>query len=150
LALLGKNQRTNWMKWNEPTFKNYDIGKNIDYRCDCEDGRFRFLQIASCVTISNLDSLSSSETGVHLGIRGWKKQLFEWARRQKAIGGIYVMKKWRAETLQTGSEFDQFQPWLNSGIFKCISWPNGSFLGAVIRAFWGGSEDLSYDTNVAS
>ncbi len=38
---------------------------SIDYTC--EDGRF--LVLASCVTISNLDQLYSSETGVNPGIR---------------------------------------------------------------------------------
>jgi hypothetical protein len=42
----------------------------IDYRC--EDGRFPVS--ASCVTISNLDSLSSSKTVVTPGIRSWKKK----------------------------------------------------------------------------
>ncbi len=63
-----------------------------DYRC--EDGRIRLS--TSCVTISNLDSLSSSETGVNPGTRSWKKHLSEWARCQKAIGDIYFTKKWRA------------------------------------------------------
>jgi hypothetical protein len=90
---------------------------NIDYRC--EDGRL--MVSASCVTISNLDSLSTSETGNNSGIRSWKKHSSEWARCQKAIGGIYFTKKWRAETLQPGLEFDNFKPRLKSGIFKCIS-----------------------------
>jgi hypothetical protein len=37
--------------------------------------------------------------------------------------------KSRAETSQPGSEFDNFNPRLKSGIFKCISWLNGSFFG---------------------
>jgi hypothetical protein len=41
-------------------------------------------------------------------------------------GGIYFTKKRRAETLQPGLEFDNFKPQLNSGIFKCICWLNGS------------------------
>jgi hypothetical protein len=35
----------------------------------------------------------------------------------------------RAETLQPGLEFDNFKPWLKSGIFKYISWLHGSFFG---------------------
>jgi hypothetical protein len=42
--------------------------RSIDHRC--EDGRFPVL--ASCVTISNLGLLSSSETVVNLGIKSWK------------------------------------------------------------------------------
>ncbi len=56
------------------------------------------------------------------------KKLCDWARCQKAIGGIYSTKKWRAETLQPRLEFDNFKPRLKNNIFKCISWPNGSFL----------------------
>jgi hypothetical protein len=89
----------------------------------------------SRVTIANLDLLSNSETGVNPGIRSWKKHLSDWARCQEAIGGIYFTKKWRAETIQPGLEFDNFKPWLNSGIFKCISWLNVSFLGGDNRSF---------------
>jgi hypothetical protein len=45
----------------------------IDY--GCEDGRFPVF--ASCVAISNPDSLSSSETGVNPGIRSLKKHSSE-------------------------------------------------------------------------
>jgi hypothetical protein len=61
----------------------------IDYRCDDD----RFPLSASFVTISNPELLSSSEPGDNPGIRSWKKHLSEWARRQKAIGGIYFTKK---------------------------------------------------------
>jgi hypothetical protein len=87
-----------------------------------------FLVSASCVTISNLHPLSSSETGVNPGIRSWKKHLFEWARCQKAaIGGIYIATKWRAETLQRSLEFDNFKPRHERGIFKWICRLNDSF-----------------------
>jgi hypothetical protein len=90
----------------------------IDYRF--EDGH-------SSVTISNPDSLFSSKAGDSLWIRSGERHLSDWARCQKAIDGIYFTKKWRAETLQPGLEFDNFKPRLKSGIFKCISWLNGSF-----------------------
>ncbi len=73
--------------------------------------------------------------------KGWswnmklKKHLSEWARCQKAIGGIYFTKKWRAETLHPGLEFDNFKPRLKSSIFKFISWLNGSFFGGDDRGF---------------
>ncbi len=119
------------------------------HRFRCENGRFP--ASASYVTISNPDLLSSSETGVNPGIRSWKKHLSEWAQCQKAIGGIYFTKKWRAGTLQPGLEFDNFKPRLKSGIFKCISWLNGSSF----EGWWSGlsergSQDLSNGTNVAS
>jgi hypothetical protein len=79
-----------------------------------------------CMTTSNPDSLSSSETGLNPGIRSWKMHLSEWARCQKAVGGIYFTTKWRAETLQPGLECDNFKPRLKRGIFNCISWLNGS------------------------
>ncbi len=91
--------------------------------------RWPFPVSAGCVAISNPDSLSSNEAGVNPGIRSWKKHSSEWARCQKAIGGIYFTKKWRADTLQPGLEFGIFKPRFESGIFKCISWPNGSFFG---------------------
>jgi hypothetical protein len=87
------------------------------------------------VKISNPDIPSSTETGVNSEIRSWKKHLFEWARCQKAIDGIYFTKKWRAENLQHGLEFDNFKPRLKSGIFKCISWLNGSCFGGYDRGF---------------
>ncbi len=64
-----------------------------------------------------------------------KKHLSEWAWCQKAIGGFYFTKKRRAETLQPGSEFDNFKPRLKSSIFKFISWLNGSFLGGLMMVF---------------
>ncbi len=49
----------------------------IDYRC--KDGRFPVS--ASCLTISNTDSRSSSETGVNHGIRSWNiKHSSDWAQ----------------------------------------------------------------------
>ncbi len=45
---------------------------NIDY--SCKDGRF--WEFATWVTISNPDSLSSSETRVDTGIRSWKMHLY--------------------------------------------------------------------------
>ncbi len=50
----------------------------------------RFLMSASCVTISNSDLLSSSETRANPGIRSWKEHSSAWAWCQKAIGGMVV------------------------------------------------------------
>ncbi len=80
----------------------------------------------SCVTNSNPDSLSSSETGVYPG-KELKKHLSDWARCQKAIGGIYFTKKWRSETIQPGLEFDNFKPPFKRGIFNCIFSLNSFF-----------------------
>jgi hypothetical protein len=90
----------------------------------------------SYVTISSPHLLSISETRVDPGIGSWRKQASEWARCQKAIGGIYFPKKWKAETPHLGFEFDIFKPRLESSIFKCISWLNGSFWGWWSRLFW--------------
>jgi hypothetical protein len=62
--------------------------------------------------------------------RSWKKHIFDWAHRQKAIDGIYFTKKSRAETLRRGSELGNLKPLLTISIFKCISWLNG-------LRFWG-------------
>jgi hypothetical protein len=63
-------------------------GSLIDYRC--EDG---YIPVsASRVTIPKPNSLSTSETRIDARIRRWKKHLHEWARRQKAISGIYLTK----------------------------------------------------------
>ncbi len=62
--------------------------------------------------------------------RSWRKHFSEWARCQKAIGGIYFTNKSRAQTLQPGLELDNFKQRLKSCIFKCISWLNALF-------FWG-------------
>jgi hypothetical protein len=106
---------------------------------------------ASCVTISNHDSLSSSETGVIPGIRSGKKHSSDWAQCQKAISGIYFTEKWRATTLQPGLGFDKFKPRLESGFFKCISRLNCWFLGCGDRSCSGrGSQDLSNGTGAAS
>jgi hypothetical protein len=45
-------------------------------------------------------------------------------------------KEGRTLTLQRGLEFDSFQPWLLSGIFKRIFWLNGFILlGVMIGVF---------------
>jgi hypothetical protein len=104
---------------------------NIGYKC--EDGRF--LKSASCVT--NIKPRFDFQQWN----RAWswnkklKKHWFEWARCQKFIGGIHFTETWRAENLQPGLEFDNFKPWLKSGIFECISWLNGSCFGDNQRGF---------------
>jgi hypothetical protein len=120
--------------FNETSKREYEQreeeGTNIlDYRC--EGGRSQ--ASPSWVTIWNPNSLSSSETGVNPGIRSREKHTSDWAKSQKAIGGIYVTKKWRAETLQPGMEFDIFKPQLKSSIFNCVSQLNGPFFS------WGDS-----------
>ncbi len=59
-------------------------------------------------------------------LRSWKKHLSDWARCQRAIGGIHFTIEWRAETLQCSLEFGNFKPRLESCIFKCIFWLNNS------------------------
>jgi hypothetical protein len=76
-----------------------------------------------------------------------KKHLTDWARCDKAIGGICFTKKWRAVTLQPGLEFDNFKSRLKSCIFKCIFRLNGSFFGGWWSGFSErGSQDLSNGT----
>ncbi len=45
-------------------------------------------------------------------------------------------KERRAETLQSGLEFDNFKPRLTSSIFKYISWLIGSFHGGDFFVYW--------------
>jgi hypothetical protein len=99
-----------------------DLPNVID--CRCEDGHFPVSTIY--VTISNHHSLSSSETEVYIGVKKPINHLSDWARCQKAVGGIYFTNKWRAETLQPGLDFDIFKPRLKSGIVRSISWLNSA------------------------
>jgi hypothetical protein len=48
-----------------------------------------------------------------------------------------------------GLKFDNLNPGLDSAIFKCISWINGSFLGRFKRVFLK-ERRVSNGTNVAS
>ncbi len=71
-----------------------------------------FPVLTCCVTILNPDSLSSSEIR-NGGIRSWEMHLTVWAWCLKAIGGIYLTKKWRAEILQ---------PWFRIWRFQTLAW----------------------------
>jgi hypothetical protein len=97
--------------------------ETVDYRC--VHGRFPVS--TSSGKISTRESISSSGTGGRSRNKSCKKHSSEWARCQKAVGGIYFTKKWSAETLQPGLEFDNLKPRPQSGIFKCTSRLNESF-----------------------
>ncbi len=56
----------------------------------------------------------------------------------RVIGDIYVIKKWRDENRQPGSDFHNFKPWHETCIFECISLLKGSLLGGVDPVFWQG------------
>ncbi len=101
----------------------------MDYKR--ENGLFQVTVTGvTCVTIWNPGSLSSSGAQVDPDSRSWKKLFSERISCQKAIEDLYFTKKWRAETLQPDLQFDNFKPQLESDIFRCISWLNGTF-------FWG-------------
>jgi hypothetical protein len=91
----------------------------------------------SCVTISNPDSISRSETRVNPAMRSRKSTyLIELDVRKPLVVSISQRREeLRLKTLQPGLEFDIFIPRLKSGIFKCISWLNGSFLWVMIGVF---------------
>ncbi len=118
-------------------FQQNALALSIDYRCDhvkmivlrCPKFEWRF---------HSPKSLSSSETGLDHGIRSWKQNFSEWARCQKATGCIYFAKKkkWRAETLQPGLEFDNFK---HRGL-KAVS--SNASPGWTVR-FWGWLTELS-------
>ncbi len=101
---------------------------------------------SSCVTISNPDSLSSSETGVNPGIRSRKMHLSDWAWCQKAIGGIYFTKKWRAETLEPGLEFNNLKPGLKRYLQMHLLAERFVFLEVMIDVFCTGSQNLFITT----
>ncbi len=129
--------------WNEHDWRD----THIDYRC--EDGRFQVS--TSCETISIPKSLSSNETGVNAGIRSWKKHSSEWAWCQRAMGGIYSTKKWRADTPQRGLEFGNFKPRLKTRYHQLHLLAERF----VFRGWWSGysergSQNLSNGTDVAS
>jgi hypothetical protein len=128
-------------------FRNPSVVWNID--CRCEDGCTS--QWASCVTISNPDSLFCSETEVNPGIRNYKKHSSEWAWCQLVILIVYSTRNWRPETLQAGLEFDNIKLLLESRIFECLSWLNGSLFGRWWSGFSErGSQDSPNGANVAS
>jgi hypothetical protein len=107
----------------------------LDYRC--EDGRFPVP--ASCVTISNPDSLSSSETGVNPGIRSWKNTYLNELDVRKPLVQSISQKSEELRLYNLVWNLKNFKPLLKSGIFKCISWLNGSFfLGWWSGVFWKG------------
>ncbi len=89
--------------WN-PGFVSYAIVPRcrsystilIDYRC--ADGRFLMLPRGRAV--SNTRHISSSETRVNAGIRGWKSHLSESTWCQEFVGGICFTNKWGATSLQ--------------------------------------------------
>ncbi len=61
--------------------------------------------------------------------------ILEWEAEEALVwmrsmsGGIHSTKKWRAETLQPGLEFDNFKHRFKIGYSECISWLNGLFFG---------------------
>jgi hypothetical protein len=65
------------------------ISQPIDYRC--ADGRF--LMSPRGMAVSNTRYISSSETRVNAGIRGWKLHLSELTFCQESIGGICFPNK---------------------------------------------------------
>ncbi len=89
--------------------------------------------------------------GVNPGIRSWKSNYPHELDARKPLVVSISKKKWRAETLQPGLEFDNFELRLESVIFKCISWLNGSFF----LGWWSGfckrgSQDLANGFHVVS
>jgi hypothetical protein len=91
---------------------------------------------ASCVTVSNPVCFPAVIWGFNPRIRSWKTHSSEWARFHKAIGGIYLTKKWRTETLQPRSKFDNFKPRLKSGILEHLLGERFVVGGVMIGVFW--------------
>ncbi len=64
-----------------------------------------------------------------------KNALSDWAWYQKVKGGMFS-RKLRAENLQTGLEFDNFKPCLESGTVNWISWSNCSLFRGDDSDLW--------------
>ncbi len=87
-----------------------------------------------CVTLSNPDLLSSSETRK----KKLKKARIWMSSMSESHWCIHFTRKWRADTLQPGLEFDILRSRLKNGIFKMhIShgW-TVYFLGTMLWVFW--------------
>jgi hypothetical protein len=97
------------------------LAQTLDYRC--EDDRSQ--ASASCVAISNADSISSCDTGINPGIRS--RKCTELDVRKPLVVSISKSQELRLYNLVLG--FDNSKPRLKSGIFKCISSLNCSFFG---------------------
>jgi hypothetical protein len=71
--------------------------------------------------------------------RGWKALSWMSSMSESPCGFSYS-KKWRAESLQHGLDFDSLNPGLKIGIFELISWMNGSFFmgddGHFLKESW--------------
>jgi hypothetical protein len=85
------------------------------------------------MAFSNTRYLSSSETRVNAGIRGFKFHLSELTWCQESVGGICFTNKWRAASLQpltfqTSAQTQYFQMHL-------LLWVNGSFFLGEHRGF---------------
>ncbi len=112
----------------------HDWGSPIDY--GCADGRF--LISPRGVSVSNQRHLSSSETRVNAGIRGWKLHLSESTWCQESVVGICFTKKWRAACLQpltfsnhcSNAVFSNASPGLTVRFF--LGWTSGFSE----RVFW--------------
>jgi hypothetical protein len=64
------------------------------------------------LTVSNHDSLFSSETQIYPGTKkNWREHLISSNERQEAIGGLLFSNKWKVATLQpTVWKIDDFKP----------------------------------------
>ncbi len=94
--------------------------------------RWSFCGFVSCVTISNPDSLSSSETGINPGIKTAKSTDLNLLDAIKPLVVSTSQKKWKAATLQPALRFDNFKPWLKKGVSSSDGSP-----ASTIHALWG-------------
>ncbi len=106
---------------------------HIYYMCeDCP-----FMVTASCVTISNPNSLFISETRVNPGIRIWKALI--WMSSMSESHWWYLFhKELKSWDSPTWFRIWKFQTQLESCIFKRISWLNGSLFEGDGRGFMKG------------
>jgi hypothetical protein len=134
----------NWRKdWTD----NYDVTR-ISWTTDVKMVVFRWPQVSW--QFQTFACFLAVKQGVNPVTRSWKTHLLEWGGCHEAFVWIYYTEKWRAETLRSGLEIDNFKP---PGL-KAVSsnaYPGWMvrFWGVMLRFFESGSPDLSYGTNYA-
>ncbi len=108
------------ISWISRRFSTWTVdAKSVIFRC--------LQDMWQCETSSCFPTVKSPFTGVNAGLRRWKDHLSEWTRSLEA-NVVMILYRRRASAPRRGLGFDDFKPWIQSGIFKGICWLNGSFL----------------------
>ncbi len=95
--------------WDEPSTINV---KTVYFRCSRVVWQFKPL---ICFPAAKQGIILQQEA----------EKAFSWMRLVSESHWCHLFSWW-AEFLLLGLEFGNFKPWIEIGIFKCISWLNGS------------------------